>query len=459
MAEEVEKLGYVLKCPKGTRDYDPFQMAIREEVFGVIKGAFKRHGAVTISTPVFELKETLMGKYGEDSKLIYDLADQGGEQLSLRYDLTVPFARYVAMNKVRQIKRYHIDRVYRRDQPAMTKGRYREFYQCDFDIAGEYDSMIPDAECVRIVYEILMGLKLENFAVKVNNRKLLDGIFASCGVPEEKFRSICSSVDKLDKMKWEDVCKEMVETKGLDKDKADLIGHYVNQHGGKELVEALMSDTLLKSQKSAQEGLEEMRLLLQYCEHYGVLDKVSFDPGLARGLDYYTGPIFEAVLTGNPEEGDEPSVGSVAGGGRYDNLVGMFDPRGPKVPCTGVSIGIERLFSIIESRARASKDQKVRTKETDVLVASGQKGFLEDRMKICTMLWNADIKAELFYKECSKLLSQFQYCETEGIPWVVVLGEEERAKGAVCLRHVVSRVEESVQLDNLVDELKKRLKK
>merc|ERR550534_176857 len=148
---------FVLKTAKGTRDFGPASMAIREKVFNKITTCFKRHGAETIDTPVFELKETLTGKYGEDSKLIYDLKDQGGELLSLRYDLTVPFARYLAMNKINKIKRYHIAKVYRRDNPAMTRGRFREFYQCDFDIAGAYDPMVPDAECVKIVSEILGG--------------------------------------------------------------------------------------------------------------------------------------------------------------------------------------------------------------------------------------------------------------------------------------------------------------
>uniref|UniRef100_A0A674JZ63 Class II Histidinyl-tRNA synthetase (HisRS)-like catalytic core domain-containing protein n=1 Tax=Terrapene triunguis TaxID=2587831 RepID=A0A674JZ63_9SAUR len=142
-------------------------MAIREKVFDIIISTFKRHGAEVIDTPVFELKETLTGKYGEDSKLIYDLKDQGGELLSLRYDLTVPFARYLAMNKITNIKRYHIAKVYRRDNPAMTRGRYREFYQCDFDIAGQFDPMIPDAECLKIVHEILSGLQIGDFLIKV----------------------------------------------------------------------------------------------------------------------------------------------------------------------------------------------------------------------------------------------------------------------------------------------------
>ncbi|CAI8050355.1 Histidine--tRNA ligase [Geodia barretti] len=434
-------------------------MAIREGVFSVIISCFKRHGAVSISTPVFELKETLLGKYGEDQKLIYDLADQGGELLSLRYDLTVPFARYVAMNKIKTIKRYHIDRVYRRDQPRMTLGRYREFYQCDFDIAGEYDPMIPDAECVRIVYEILSQLDLGSFIIKVNHRNVLDGMFEACGVPPEKFRSICSSVDKLDKTEWEEVKKEMVEGKGLEEAVADKIGEYVKLSGHFELLEKLMSDMGLTAVASARAGLEDMKLLLHYCELFGVLDKVSFDLSLARGLDYYTGVIYEAILTGDAtmKDGEVPAVGSVAGGGRYDGLVGMFDPKGQHVPCVGVSIGIERVFSILESRAKEAGGKGIRTVETQVMVASGQKNLLEQRMKVCTLLWNAGIKTEMLYKRNPKLLNQFQYSEREGVPLLVIVGEEETVKGGVKIRDTHTREEDFVEMAALVPELNKRL--
>ncbi|XP_064607651.1 histidine--tRNA ligase-like isoform X2 [Liolophura sinensis] len=451
---------FTLKTPKGTRDYSPQQMAIREGVFKTIVECFKRHGAETIDTPVFELKETLTGKYGEDSKLIYDLADQGGELLSLRYDLTVPFARYLAMSKISNIKRYHIARVYRRDNPAMTRGRFREFFQCDFDIAGQYDAMIPDSECVKIVVEILQSLNLGDFVIKVNHRKLLDGMFAACGVPDEKFRSICSAVDKLDKTFWEDVKAEMVDEKGLDPEVADRIGHYVKFNGGPELVDQLLKDEFLCKQKSSIEGLEDMKLLLRYCELYGVLDKVSFDLSLARGLDYYTGVIYESVLKsyactpGASEDG--VSVGSVAGGGRYDGLVGMFDPKGKKVPCVGVSIGIERLFSIMEARAQAAH-LKTRTTETEVFVVSAHKGLVEERMKLCKDLWDADIKAEQSYKKNPKPLDQFQYCENTGIPLCLVLGQSEIDSGVVKIRNTQTREERLVPRNTLKEELRQEL--
>uniref|UniRef100_A0A7N6BRX3 histidine--tRNA ligase n=1 Tax=Anabas testudineus TaxID=64144 RepID=A0A7N6BRX3_ANATE len=398
-------------------------------------------------------KETLTGKYGEDSKLIYDLKDQGGELLSLRYDLTVPFARYLAMNKITNIKRYHIAKVYRRDNPAMTRGRYREFYQCDFDIAGQYDAMIPDAECLKIVYEILSQLDLGDFRIKVNDRRILDGMFAVCGVPDDKFRTICSTVDKLDKMPWEDVKKEMVNEKGLSEEAADQIGEYVSMQGGMDLAERLLQDQKMSQSKQACAGLSDIKLLFSYLQLFQVTDKVVFDLSLARGLDYYTGIIYEAVLS---QAGVESvSVGSVAGGGRYDGLVGMFDPKGRKVPCVGVSIGIERIFSIMEQKAEASAE-KVRTTEVQVMVASAQKNLLEERLKLVTELWNAGIKAEVMYKKNPKLLSQLQHCEESGIPLVAILGEQELKDGVVKLRVVATREEVDICRADLIEEVRRR---
>jgi len=435
----------ILKTAKGTRDYQPIQMAVREKVFSKIVNTFKRHGAETIDTPVFELKDVLTGKYGEDSKLIYDLADQGGEILALRYDLTVPFARYCAMNKISNIKRYHIAKVYRRDNPSIARGRLREFYQCDFDIAGAYDAMIPDAECVKIVQEILSSVDVGPFVIKVNHRMILDGIFEVCGVKSDMFRTICSSVDKLDKSPWDEVKKEMVEEKGLDEAAADRIGEFVRMAGGEELIEKLLSSKLAES-KSAKQGLEDMKLLLRYSSIYGCGEVVSFDLSLARGLDYYTGVIYEAVLCGDAKDaaGEDISVGSVAGGGRYDGLVGMFDPKGRSVPCVGVSIGIERLFSIMEANL-AKKNEKARTVDTQVFVITAQKNLAEERMKVVQELWTGDVRTEHSYKKNPKMLNQLQYCEDNGIPLAVVLGESEIAGGVVKLRDIGTRAEVEVK--------------
>ncbi|XP_054000375.1 histidine--tRNA ligase, cytoplasmic isoform X2 [Hylaeus anthracinus] len=441
----------ILKTPKGTRDYGPEQMALRLGVLDKIITVFKRHGAETIDTPVFELKDILTGKYGEDSKLIYDLKDQGGEILALRYDLTVPFARYLAMGKVSTIKRYHIAKVYRRDNPATTKGRYREFYQCDFDIAGQYDPMMPDVECILIISEALRSLDIGPYTIKLNHRSLLDGIFAACGVPQDKFRGICSAVDKLDKSPWAEVKKEMVEEKGLDESSADKIGTYVSRSGGVELIAELRKDVELMKHEPAVKGLESMELLFKYCNIFNITDKVTFDLSLARGLDYYTGVIFEAVLIG-----DDVEVGSVAGGGRYDNLVGMFDSKNKSVPCVGLSLGVERIFSVLEARL-SREGLKTRTTEVEVFVASAQKNLHEERMRILSDLWNAGLKAEHSYKKNIKLLGQLQYCEENGIPLAIIIGEGELMRGEVTLRDVVTRVQVPIPRASLVEEIRKRL--
>ncbi|KAH8768484.1 histidyl-tRNA synthetase-like protein [Hyaloscypha sp. PMI_1271] len=494
---------FELKTPKGTKDWEGKDMVIRDKIFSTITEVFKRHGAVTIDTPVFELKEILSGKYGEDSKLIYDLADQGGEICSLRYDLTVPFARWLAMNRdVQNIKRYHIAKVYRRDQPAMTKGRMREFYQCDFDIAGIYDPMLPDAEIVRITTEVFEGLGWNGrYTIKLNHRKILDGIFEVCGVPVEKIRTISSAVDKLDKLPWEEVRKEMTEEKGLDGSVADKIGEYVVQKGQKDLLSKLLDDPLLAANQSMKAGMAEMGLLFDYLEAFNCLDNVSFDLSLARGLDYYTGLIYEVVTEGSaplattsaataapPKGSKKPSggkagadfdedrssdpsigVGSVAAGGRYDNLVGMFSGKN-QIPCVGISFGVDRIFSITKARMAADKNSElVRNNEVDVYVmAFGGKGFtglVKERIAICAALWEAGIKAEFLYKVKPKLPNQFKAAEVNGVPMAVVIGEDEVAQGKVKIKEMGLREGHPekdgvlVNLADLVPEIRQRLKR
>lgn len=449
-----DQSNFAIKTPKGTRDLNPQQMVVREKILDTVVSCFKRHGAKGLDTPAFELKEVLTEKYGEDSGFIYDLKDQGGELLSLRYDLTVPFARYLAMNKVKKMKRYHIGKVWRRESPTVVQGRFREFCQCDFDIAGQFDPMIPDAECLKIICEILSGLQLGDFLIKVNDRRLLDGMFAVCGVPESMFYTICSSVDKLGKMSWEDVRHEMVAKKGLTPKVADRIGDYVQYRGGMSLLERMFQDPGLSQNKQALEGLADLKLLFEYLTLFGVAEKISFDLSLARGLDYYTGVIYEAVLLPTPAQPKEEllNVGSVAAGGRYDGLVGMF---GHKVPCVGLSIGVERIFSIMEQRMKIF--DKIRTTETQVFVATPQKNFLQERLKLIAELWDAGIKAELLYRNNPKLLTQLHYCENTGIPLMVIIGEKELKEGVVTLRRVASRVEVAIKRENLVAEIQKRL--
>ncbi|CAF3846519.1 unnamed protein product [Rotaria sordida] len=451
----------LLKTPRGTRDYHPGQMKIREQVFQIITDCFKRHGAETIDTPVIELTSLLTEKYGEDSKLIYELKDQGGaEQLALRYDLTVPFARYIAENRIATMKRYHIGKVYRRDNPKMKRGRYREFYQCDFDIAGDFDLMVPDAECIKIAVEILDKLDLGQYKIYVNHRKLLDAIFAVCGVPDSHFRPISSSVDKLDKTPWHVVRNEMINEKGLSPEVADKIWNYVQMHGNADLIDKLRTDVQLMTQKSAREALDGLEVLFRYLTLYGVMDKIIFDLKLARGLDYYTGVIFEAVLTKYQYDSqlgdDQVAVGSVAGGGRYDELVCKIDPRKRSVPCIGASIGVERIFAIKEHQMIESQIQ-TKTIETEVYVASAQKNLIEERMKLCSYLWANDFKAEMALKRNPRLLDQLQYCEKNQIELCVIIGSAELEAGIVKIRDVETREEFEIPRAQLVEQLRVHL--
>jgi len=445
------------KIAKGARDFLPEQMAIREKAFATIVGVFKRHGAVSIDTPVFELRETLTGKYGEDSKLIYDLADQGGEALSLRYDLTVPFARYVALNNTGNIKRYHIARVYRRDQPQMNRGRFREFFQCDFDIAGTYPSMVPDAEVLKVLTEALTQLDLGEFVVKLNHRGILDGMMEVCGVPPQKFRPICSAIDKLDKEPWAEVRREMVEDKGLDGAAADKIGEIVALKDSpiKLLAHLRAGATPLLREVAAHpqvvKAMDEMETLFGFLGAMDALGDISFDLSLARGLDYYTGLIYEAVLIG-------AGVGSIAAGGRYDGLVGMFS--GKDVPAIGMSVGIERIFSILEARMRAKAETEgkaLRSTETEVLVASIGSGLQTRRMEVCSRLWAAGIKAEFGFKTNPKMGDQLNYTLEQGIPYMVLFGEDEIGVGQVKIKDMAAKEETLVPLDGLVEELQRRL--
>lgn len=367
-------------------------------------------------------------------------------------------------SSIQNIKRYHIAKVYRRDQPAMTKGRMREFYQCDFDIAGTYDPMLPDAEIIRITCEIFESLGWQGrYTIKINHRKILDGIFQVCGVPQDKLRTISSAVDKLDKSPWTEVRREMTEEKGLDADVADRIGEFVTKKGSRELLETLQKHEQLSTNESAKAGLADMDLLFTYLSTFDVLDRVSFDLSLARGLDYYTGVIYEVITEGSAPQttedqtsakkqskpvkpsssntdGDEDrsndptiGVGSVAAGGRYDNLVSMFSGK-QQIPCVGISFGVDRIFSITKQRLAASPTAApIRTNEVDVYVmAFGGKGFeglLTERMQIAKRLWDAGIKAEFSWKVKPKLPQQFKAAESGGVPLAVILGEEELKAG------------------------------
>lgn len=341
----------------------------------------------------------------------------------------------------------------------------REFYQCDFDIAGEYDAMIPDAEILRIMVEAFTGIGLgQDVTIKLNHRKILDGLFQVAGVPEEKIRSISSAVDKLDKMPWEEVKKEM-EEKGLPGDVADEIGSYIQRAGGRDVLEFLRSNEKITANATVKEGIADMDLLFAYLDAFQIADKVSFDLSLARGLDYYTGVIYEAVIELPSEKkskskGAETRIGSIAAGGRYDNLVGMYGKT--KIPCVGVSFGVDRIFTILKQR---KEDEKQLQRHVDVFVmAFGAKnGLLTERMSVARTLWDAGIKAEFSPKVKPKLPQQFKAAESAGVPLAVILGEDELAAGKVKVKVLglpddhPEKEGKEVQRDALAEEVKKTL--
>ena len=434
-----------VKVVKGARDFLPFQMAIRDKAFKIITDVFKKHGAVEIDTPVFELKETLMGKYGEDSKLIYDLNDQGGELLSLRYDLTVPFARFMAVHNLPSIKRYHIGKVYRRDNPQMARGRYREFYQCDFDIAGpNYGRMIPEADVIKVVVEILTQLPVGGFNVKLNHRLLLDALVNISGIKDDLYKTVCSSVDKLDKEDWATVKKELIE-KGITEEQSEKLWAFVQlKDKPKVLLEKLNTNNELLSNQKGKTALEEMGILFDYLEIMGTDKYCTFDLSLARGLDYYTGLIYETVLT------DTDKVGSISGGGRYDNLVGMFS--GKQIPAVGVSIGIERIFNILEEKYKDSSD--IRSVETEVFVAAIGKNLTKERFKVLNELWDNGIKAEILYNENPRMDKQMDYVVNNRIPFIIFIGENELKENKLKIKCMANSTEILIERGKLIEEIK-----
>jgi histidyl-tRNA synthetase len=392
----------------------------------------------------------------------------------LRFDLTIPFARWLAMYNRTNIKRYQIAKVYRRDQPAIARGRLREFYQCDFDIAGLHDPMVPDAEIMCIIAEVFEALELD-ITIKTNHRRILDGLFAVAGVPEEKIRSISSAVDKLDKIPWAEVKKEMVEQKGLSSDVADQIGEYVRHSGDiYEILQFLRSDPKLSADENVKAGLDDIDLLVSYLEAFDVGSKVSFDLSLARGLHYYSGLIFEVITkppipnkevtpgseTEAKKEAYSSQVGSIAAGGRYDNLVGMF-ARSP-IPCVGISFGVDRIFTILEARREKKPDLLTREVDVYVMAADGD-GLLLERMAVTRALWKAGIRAEFSAKVKPKLAQQVKVAK--GSPLAVLLRHDELAAGQVRLKKFnveasQTNLKDEGQLilkENLVTEVKRVL--
>lgn len=423
--------------PKGMRDFSPEEMAKREYVLGVITGVYKKYGFRPLETPAIEFQETLSNKYGEEEKLVWQFKDLGGRDVALRYDLTVPLSRYVAMNRniAKPFKRYQIGRVWRYDQPQ--KGRYREFWQCDIDILGPKSPM-ADAEIIAIIYETLMALGFEKFTVRVNNRKLMDCVYQAIGVPEESLKDIYVCVDKLGKQGINGVRKEM-SGRGISTSLAEKVLEITGIAGKPEYVLGRAAE--YAKGIDAQVALSETRELFEYVAALGIPeDYISFDLSLARGLDYYTSFVFETVVT-------EPDIGSLTGGGRYDGLIGRFS--GEDVPATGTSIGFERIVDAMNELKMFS----IPKTSLKAFVASAKDETRPNVLEIAGMLRKNGFGVDYDIMQ-RNLRKQLEYAANLGVPFAIIVGPNELKEDRVTLRNMDSGKETQVEIKNLADVLK-----
>ncbi|MCD4782259.1 MAG: histidine--tRNA ligase [Candidatus Eremiobacteraeota bacterium] len=429
---------------KGMRDFLPDDMIKRNYVIDTVKRVFETHGFLPLETPTIEMWEVLSGKYGDDGeKLIYRFGDKGGRDLGLRYDLTIPLSRVVAMYQhriVRPFKRYQIQPVWRADKPG--KGRYREFYQCDVDVVGSAD-ILADAEVIQVSYEIMKSLGFHNFVIKINTRKILRGIVELSGVGVEMEAQICRSIDKLDKIGMEGVEEELLK-RGISQEAKDKIIDYISIKGTPHMV-ILQAHTKLGGSEIALEGVEELSLLRKYLEYMGINEEnISFDLALSRGLDYYTGPIFETVV-------EKPKIGSVTGGGRFDNLIGQY--MGMDVPATGNSIGLERIITVMDELNMYPDDLAYSTK---VLICRFDDEDMEYTLKLAERLRKTGFNTEVYMGK-SKLRGQLGYAADRNIPVIVIAGGDERAKGLLTLKNMQNREQTVIDEKNVCEEIQKIL--
>lgn len=431
------------RVPRGMRDILPQKMLQRQYVIGEIEKVFQRFGFEPLQTPVLELRETLMGKYGEDAeKLIYDARHrEGKEDLSLRYDLTVPLTRVVAMypDLPKPFKRYQIAPVFRAERPQ--KGRYREFYQCDADIVGN-KSMLADAEIVTMIYTVLQTLGFKSFVTKINNRKILTGIGQYAGVPNELLGGLYRSIDKLEKIGADGVREEMAKSQipatVIDK-MLDLIAIPSGNFGE--------ARERLGNVKIAMEGLDELEQLAAFLGDAGVpRENIQFDLAMVRGLAYYTGPIYETVVT-------EPKIGSLSGGGRYDELLGLFSNQ--SLPMTGTSFGIERIIDVMDELAMYPA--KIGKTVTQVLVTVFNRDLVGTAIRIANELRGAGINTELGL-EFDGLGKQLKYAAAKAIPFAVIIGPDENAAQKATLRDLASGEQTLVLQSELASAIKEKSK-
>ncbi|MYC78103.1 histidine--tRNA ligase [Candidatus Poribacteria bacterium] len=429
------------RVPRGMRDILPEQMIRRQYVIDVVRDVFEEFGFEPLQTPALELSEVLTGKYGPDAeKLIYQAGHVGGkEDISLRYDLSVPLCRVVAMHPQlpKPFKRYQIDPVWRAERPQ--KGRYRQFFQCDADTVGT-ESMLADAENVNLIYQVLTRLGFEQFEININDRKLITGIGQFAGVPDEQLGGLYRSIDKLDKIGLSGVRDELAENQIPEPVIEKLLALLQIEGGTTTVLNALTEQ--LGASEVAREGITELEELNGYLETLGVPDEFyRINVSMVRGLEYYTGPIYETVV-------EEPKIGSITGGGRYDELIGSFSRQG--YPATGTSFGIERIIDVMEEfdMFPATVGKTV----TQVLVTVFDAELAQESLKLATLLRQDGIRTEVYCRP-TRLSAQIKYADTKGIPYAVILGSDELEAGKVAIRNLASREQQIVPRAEFVEHI------
>ena len=429
------------RVPRGMRDILPEQMIRRQYVIDVIRGVFEEFGFEPLQTPALELSEVLTGKYGPDAeKLIYQAGHVGGkEDISLRYDLSVPLCRVVAMHPQlpKPFKRYQIDPVWRAERPQ--KGRYRQFFQCDADTVGT-ESMLADAENVSLIYQVLNRLGFKQFEININDRKLITGIGQFAGVPTEQLGGLYRSIDKLDKIGLSGVRAELAENR-IPEPVIEKLLALLQIEGDAETVLNALSEQLGDSEV-ANEGIAELEELSGYLTILGVPEEFyRINVSMVRGLEYYTGPIYETVV-------EEPKIGSITGGGRYDELIGSFSRQ--SYPATGTSFGIERIIDVMEEFDMFPS--AVGKTVTQVLVTVFDADLAQESLKLATLLRNSGIRTEV-YCHPTRISTQMKYADSKGIPYAVILGSDEVEAGTVAVRDLARREQEVVPRETLVEHI------
>ncbi len=446
--------------PKGTRDFGPIQMARRNYILDTIKESFQLFGFQQIETPSMENLSTLTGKYGDEGdQLIFKILnsgdylkkvskedlDEGSKKVlpkisekGLRYDLTVPFARYVVMNRNEvnfPFKRYQIQPVWRADRPQ--RGRYREFYQCDADVVGT-DSLVCEAEIILLIRRVFAKLGLSQYSIKVNNRKILTGIAEAIGSAGLE-GPLCVAIDKLDKTGWEKVQEELL-TKGFNDTSIQALQPVIDFEGGiPEKLEFLKD--YLKDSKTGLQGIEELEELLSILDKMGEgQEYIDLDILLARGLSYYTGAIFEVKVS-------NVSVGSVSGGGRYDDLTGVFGLK--DVSGVGFSFGVDRLYDVLEELS-LFPEQTIES--TKVLFTYFDEAGFDYALSLLVRFREAGIKSEI-YPSKAKVKKQFDYATRKNVPFVAICGDNEIESSTLALKNLDSGEQEILSIDAVLERL------